>query len=1803
MLNKRIIFLLMLCIAGIVSHAQIAPLRVLTTSGRSDTSTGYMLTATIGEPATASFRSDSVLLTQGFQQVFPNMAQITGLTNICVGASTTLNDTGSGVWRSSNTAIATVDLTSGTVTGVSAGIAVIVYNKGWGVATMTITVNPLPNPITGSASVCAGKNITLSDVGTGIWTSSNPAIGTVSSAGVVSGIAAGTTTIAFTSPASCRSATAVVTVNPLPEAGAITGIAIVCAGGATTPLTDVTGGGIWSSTAMGFATVGSTGIVTGVAMGISNISYTVTNGCGTIAATQLVTVNPLPVAGIVTGTATVCPTSSVTLSDATVGGVWSSTATGAATVGSTGIVTGFAAGTTTISYAVTNSCGIAAATQVVTVNPSIDGGTILGALTVCSSFATLLSDNGTGGGVWSSTDTGIATAGSSGLVTGVSFGTATISYSVSNSCGSASATIVVTVNVPPSAGSISGTPVVCVAATTSLTDGVSGGAWSSVSPEVAAAGTSGLVTGVSAGISIISYFVTNSCGSAAATAIVTVNPLPDAGAINGIGIICAGGATTQLTDATGGGVWSSTDTGIATAGSTGIVSGVTAGIATISYSVTNSCGIAAATNIVTVSPLPDAGMITGAAIVCEGGAAIQLTDASAGGAWNSTDAAVAAVGSTGIVTGIAAGTATISYTVTNSCGVAVTTQVVTVNPLPNAGIITGVAVVCEGGAVTNLSDVVSIGTWSSTAPVFATVGSTGIVTGLATGISTISYTVNNSCGTDAATQSVTINPLPNAGVITGTPVVCEGGATTLLSDAASGGVWSSTDTGFVTVSSAGIVSGIAAGTSVISYTVSNSCGIAGVSQVVTVNPLPDAGVIAGMAIVCVLANTPLSDVAAGGVWSSAASAFVTVGTTGIVAGVAAGTASISYTVTNGCGLAAATQVVTVNPLPNAGSVTGVAIVCAGGAATVLSDLAAGGVWSSTAAGFGAVGSTGIVTGVAAGMTTISYIVTNSCGVAAATKVVTVNPLPNAGLISGMFSVCPTATTALTDLGSIGSGAWSSATTIVAAIGSTGVVTGVSAGISIISYSVTNSCGNATASQVVTVNPLPDAGPITGSAEVCAGGAITLLSDVALGGTWSGGATGIATVGTTGVVTGLSGGTAIITYTTTNSCGDASVTKVVTVDPLPSVIPINGADNVCQLSAILLSDDVAGGTWGSGSASIATVGSSGTVNGLSTGVATISYSVSNECGTTTVTRIISVNPLPSSILGINIVSSGFTVTLSDMTGGGIWASSNGNAAAGSLSGLITGISAGTSVITYSLGSGCYTTMVFTVDPTPPVAGMMSVCVGAGTQLSDTEAGGTWSSASANASVDGSGNLTGLISGTAVITYTFPVGGFVTAIVTVNALPLSVSGPGEVCVGLAITLTDATSGGNWSCGSAATVGSISGVVTGVTPGTAIITYELPTGCASTVIVTVNAVTIPSVTVSNSTGDTVCSGTSVLFTAAGLNGGLVPAYQWKVNGAIIAGATSSIYSYVPINGDSVKVMFTSSAACAIPSTVVDADTMTVIHTDTSSVHISVDPGDTVCTGTGAIFTALGVNAGLLPIYMWSRNGAFISSGLTLSLVPAEGDNIFCRLVSSLRCKVNDTVSSNHIIMNVDTSSLMPAVEIISSPGTTIHPSETDTFRAIITNGVPINSYQWIVNSTIISGATSTIFYENDFSNNDSVSCRVVGFGPCGYTSFNDVKLHVVPVGITQYTGDARQILLVPNPNKGQFTLEGSFEVAVDRAIFIEIADILGQVVFKRETVTKSGLLDEKIQLDKNFANGVYLLNIVSGTGRSTIHFVIEK
>lgn len=258
--------------------------------------------------------------------------------------------------------------------------------------------------------------------------------------------------------------TRVFTVNAAPATSPITGTFTVCVTG-NTDLDDLTPGGTWVSGTPAVGTVNSsTGVVTGISAGTTTITYVV--GSGNV--TAVVTVIATPTVAAITGNTPVCIGSNLTLGNTTSSGVWSSVNTAVGTISTSGVLSGLTAGTTRVSYTVTNGCGTTASTVNVTVNAPVAVNPITGTLTVCSGNSTLL-NNTTPSGSWSSTNTAVGTV-SGGSVTGISGGTTTISYTVtSGGCTSAS-TAIVTVNTTPAATtSPSGTVTICTGGSQVLT--------------------------------------------------------------------------------------------------------------------------------------------------------------------------------------------------------------------------------------------------------------------------------------------------------------------------------------------------------------------------------------------------------------------------------------------------------------------------------------------------------------------------------------------------------------------------------------------------------------------------------------------------------------------------------------------------------------------------------------------------------------------------------------------------------------------------------------------------------------------------------------------------------------------------------------------------------------------------------------------------------------------------------------------------------------------------------------------------------------------------------------------------------------------------------------------------------------------------------------------------------------------------------------------------------------------------------------------------------------------------------------
>ena len=316
-------------------------------------------------------------------------------------------------------------------------------------------------------------------------------------------------------------------------------------------------------------------------------------------------------------------------------------------------------------------------------------------------------------------------------------------------------------------------------------------------------------------------------------------------------------------------------------------------------------------------------------------------------------------------------------------------------------------------------------------------------------------------------------------------------------------------------------------------------------------------------------------------------------------------------------------------MPSVSLIQGPDSVCRQASIT-LTDSSNGGTWSTSSAAIATVNNVGHVTGVAAGLDTIRYTITNYCGTDSKFLAIIVKAAPTVLAVSGAAHLCTGASASLYTDSTLG-GTWSTSNSAVATVDTLGNVTPLTNGNINVVYSLTNSCGTTNRTKAIVVSSAPVQSPIAGSSSVCQSDTIH-LHDLAPGGTWSSSDPNIALVsaaggagpgGAFGLLVGVTAGTDTIKYLVINFCGADSETAVITVDPLPVVYPISGADSICPGASGSLTEFATGGTWSSSNASVATVDTSGHVTGVANGTATITYSLTNGCGTTTQTKTVNI----------------------------------------------------------------------------------------------------------------------------------------------------------------------------------------------------------------------------------------------------------------------------------------------------------------------------------------------------------------------------------------------------------------------------------------------------------------------------------------------------------------------------------------------------------------------------------------------------
>ncbi|MBL0065728.1 MAG: hypothetical protein IPP38_12080 [Bacteroidetes bacterium] len=1301
----------------------------------------------------------------------------------------------------------------------------------------------------------------------------------------------------------------------------------------------------------------STG-TTVVASPASSTTYTVSgtlaNGCSSTA-TSSVSINPaisisftstnVSCNGGTNGSATANPTGG---NGSFVSYLWSN---GQTTATATGLIAG------TYSVTVTDGLGCTASNSVVVSEPTQ-------LVASCSVVSHVTCNGGTDGSASVSASGGTAPYTGEGTFTGLAAGTYSYTITDANGC---TASCSVTITEPAAL-----VATCSVVSHVTCNGGTDGSASVSASGGTAPFTGEGTFTGLAAGT--YSYTVTDANGCTASCSVTITEPAVLVATCTVVSnVSCNGGSDGAFNVSASGGTGPYTGTG-------GYI-GAVAGTNTITVTDANGCTTSCSVTITEPSAL-SASCTWVSDVTCNGGNDGSATVSASGGTGPYTG--------TGLVSGLSAGTQTLTVTDANGC---TATCTVVINQ-PSALVATcsvGSNVTCNGGSDGSASVSASGGVGPYTGE--------GTFTGLSAG--TYSYTVTDASGC-TATCSVTITE-PAALVATCTVVSnvsCNGGSDGAFNVSASGGTGPYSGTG--------AYAGAVAGTNTITVTDANGCttscsvtitepavliatctvvsnvscnggsdGAFNVSASGGTGPYSGtgayAGAVAGTNTITVtdangctatctvtitepsalsVSCTWVSDVTCNGGNDGSATVSASGGTgpytgTGLVGGLSAGTQTLTVTDANGC---TATCTVVINePAALVASCSVVShVTCNGGTDGSASVSASGGTAPYTGEG--------PFTGLAAG--TYSYTITDANGCTASCSVTITEP-------AVLVATCTVVSNVSCNGGS--DGAFNvSASGGTGPYSGTGAYAGAVAGTNTITVTDANGC--TTSCSVTITEPAVLVATCTVVSNVsCNGGSDGAFNVSASGGT--GPYTG------TGSYAGAVAGTNTITVTDANGC--TATCSVTITEPAVLVATCSVVSNVsCN-----------GGTDGSASVSAsggtAPYSGTGSFTGLAAG--TYNYTVTDANGCTASCSVTISEPA-ALVATCSVVSN---VTCNGGTDGSASVSASGGTAPYSGEGTFPGLAAGTYNYTVTDANGCTASCSVTISEPAALVATCSVVSNVSCN------GGTDGSASVSASggaapYSGEGTFSGLAAGTYSYTVTDANGCTASCSVTISEPAALVA----TCTVVSNVSCNGGSDGAFNVSASGGTGPYTGTggYAGAVAGTNVITVTDANGCTATCSVTI---TEPAVLVATCSvvSNVSCNGGTDGSASVSGSGGTAP-YSGTGSFSGLAAGTYN-YTVTDANGCTASCSVTISEPAALVATCSVVSNVTCNGGTDGSASVSASGGVAPYSGEG---TFTGLAAGTYNYTVTDANGCTASCSVTISEPAALVAT--CTVVSNVSC-----------------------------------------------------------------------------------------------------------------------------------------------------------------------------------------------------------
>jgi len=561
--------------------------------------------------------------------------------------------------------------------------------------------------------------------------------------------------------------------------------------------------------------------------------------------------------------------------------------------------------------------------------------------------------------------------------------------------------------------------------------------------------------------------------------------------------------------------------------------------------------------------------------------------------WLSSDSSIASVTSSGMATGTASGTVTItakSGTQQSSATLKVTaaaSNLVSIALSPLAASVpintsqqyTAIGTYSDGST----SDLTTLVTWSSSSPATATIDASGLLTAVAAGSSNISASfagvVQSTSVTVTAPSIVSITVTPD-GLTEGIGINLQFTATATYSDGSSqdlssGITWTSSSPSVATINSSGMSTTVAAGSATITATVGSFSD----TSSLTVVPAHLVSIAVTPAVPTIALGTTLQFTAVGSfddgstqlltslTWSSSSTSVVSIDSNGLASSTGTGTATVTATSGGVSGTASLTV--------TAASLVSIAVIPANSSMAVgttkqftatgtfsdssTQDITTTVTWTSSSAAAATITAQGLAASVAAGSTTIKATfgsVSGSTGLTVSTAhLVSITISPANPRISKGTSIKFTASGSFSD-GSVATNlsgiSWKSNHPNIASVRGSGIAHGKKGGSVIISATASGITGTTTLTVgtgtlvSLLITPVNPTAAVGGPQQFTATGTFSDAStqDITLNAHWSSSHATVATIANAPSVGGQAN--CIAAWTTTIGANSGGITGSTTL---------------------------------------------------------------------------------------------------------------------------------------------------------------------------------------------------------------------------------------------------------------------------------------------------------------------------------------------------------------------------------------------------------------------------------------------------------------------------------------------------------------------------------------------------------------------------------------------------------------------------------------------------------------------------------